>query len=1150
MTLVKNVAGVIGKVFIFLGVFAALFFAQKAFAATLALSPTSSSTGSGQQFTVQIILNTTGQNVDGVDIFSLHYNPSFLQVVDSNTGLAGIQIAPGSSLPVTLINAADNSAGTIQFSQTASGGTTFNGTGTIATITFLANNLGTSPVTFDFTPGSTSDTNVAAGGSDLLTAVTNGSYTVTAAADTTPPSSSITAPSNGATVSGTTVSVTASASDNVGIAGVQFLLDGANLGAEDTSTPYSVTWNTTTTTNGSHTLTARARDTSNNLTTSTGVSVTVNNADSTAPSVPGGVVATAQSSTQIQVSWNASTDNVAVTGYRVYRCQGASCTATVEVANITSGLTHQSSGLTASTVYGFRVRAYDAATNLSGFSTSVYATTQATPNQAPVGNFDEIRLSDGVARGWSYDPDASSTSNQVSLYIDGPSGSGTLLSTFATNTLRSDVNTAFGITGNHGFEYTIPAQYRNGVQHTIYTYGLDTSTSSTTHLTGSPLNFTLNVADTTAPTVLVTAPSNGANVSGTSTTVSATANDNVGVVGVQFLLDGNNLGAEDTSSPFSITWNTTTASNGSHNITARARDAAGNQTTSSQISVTVNNVSADTTPPSAPTNLSANVQSATQINLSWTASTDNVGVTGYRVEQCSGASCNNFTEIGTPTSTSFNNTGLIGLTTYRYRVRASDAAANLSSYSSIINATTQAPPDTTAPTVSITSPTNGTTISGTTSINATANDNIGVVGVQFRRGTVNLGAEDTNAPYAFSWDTTVVSNGSYALTAIARDAANNLTTSSIVNVTVNNVTAPPTDTTPPSVPTNLNASAASSSVINLSWSPSTDNVGVVGYRVYRSGTQIASAITATVYQDTGLAAQTSYSYTVLSYDAANNQSSQSSSAQATTQATGGVPPPPPPGPPPPPPPGGTPTPRPDQYPSGTIFKYPNDPTVYLKEGTVVRPITDWTVYLNQVPPTRHILEIPPTVVFERGANLGLRNGTLVRFINDPTVFLIAAGQKRPFSSEAEFRDNQYRFDQVYTINDPNLINQIQTTTDPFLRPIGTLFKYANNPTVYFLNSARLKRPFTTYTMFTLWIDNPKNIITVPDSETYQTGAIVTLPNGILVKGSAQTIYLSDTDRLRPFVNPTLFNAMGFRFDQVITIPDADINLHPIGTNME
>lgn len=96
----------------------------------------------------------------------------------------------------------------------------------------------------------------------------------TVVTDTTAPIVSLSSPIG--TVSGT-VSVTASASDNVGVAGVQFKLNGANLGVEDTSAPYATTWNTTTSINGTYTLTATARDTSGNTTTSAGVVVTVNN---------------------------------------------------------------------------------------------------------------------------------------------------------------------------------------------------------------------------------------------------------------------------------------------------------------------------------------------------------------------------------------------------------------------------------------------------------------------------------------------------------------------------------------------------------------------------------------------------------------------------------------------------------------------------------------------------------------------------------------------------------------------------------------------------------------------------------------------------------------------------------------------------------
>ena len=94
--------------------------------------------------------------------------------------------------------------------------------------------------------------------------------------------------------------------------------------------------------------------------------------------------------------------------------------------------------------------------------------------------------------------------------------------------------------------------------------------------------------DTTPPTVAITAPTAGAKVAGT-VTVSAGASDNVGVVGVQFKLDGANLGAEVTTAPYSVSWNTTTAVNSTHTLTAVARDAAGTTATSAPVSVTVSN---------------------------------------------------------------------------------------------------------------------------------------------------------------------------------------------------------------------------------------------------------------------------------------------------------------------------------------------------------------------------------------------------------------------------------------------------------------------------------------------------------------------------------------------------------------------------------
>jgi hypothetical protein len=111
-----------------------------------------------------------------------------------------------------------------------------------------------------------------------------GSTSKPAIVDTTPPTVSITSPTPAATVSGT-ITVTANASDKVPVASVQFQVDGSNFGALDASAPYSASLNTGTLTNGKHSLTAVAIDTAGNKATSSAVSVTVNNADTTPPSV-------------------------------------------------------------------------------------------------------------------------------------------------------------------------------------------------------------------------------------------------------------------------------------------------------------------------------------------------------------------------------------------------------------------------------------------------------------------------------------------------------------------------------------------------------------------------------------------------------------------------------------------------------------------------------------------------------------------------------------------------------------------------------------------------------------------------------------------------------------------------------------------------
>ena len=270
----------------------------------------------------------------------------------------------------------------------------------------------------------------------------------------------------------------------------------------------------------------------------------------------------------------------------------------------------------------------------------------------------------------------------------------------------------------------------------------------------------------------------------------------------------------------------------------------------------------DTTSPSKPANLTATPTSTSQINLAWDASADDVGVAGYKVFR-------NGNQIATPTGTSYNDTGLTADTTYDYTVSATDAAGNDSPKSDVVSAKTNAPaPDTTAPTVSLTAPANGATVSGTINVTATASDNVAVVGVQFLLDGNNLGAEDTTAPYSVSWNTSTATNGAHVLTARARDAADNSTTSAARNVTV-----AAADTSGPTVaitsPTN-NAQVVD--IVNVTASAS-DNVGVAGVQFLvdgvNSGVEDTTAPYVLAWDSRGVA-NGAHSLTARARDAAGN----------------------------------------------------------------------------------------------------------------------------------------------------------------------------------------------------------------------------------------------------------------------------------------
>ena len=277
----------------------------------------------------------------------------------------------------------------------------------------------------------------------------------------------------------------------------------------------------------------------------------------------------------------------------------------------------------------------------------------------------------------------------------------------------------------------------------------------------------------------------------------------------------------------------------------------------------------DVTPPSVPTNLIASGTTQTTTILSWNASTDNIGVTGYDVYQ-------DGSFIVNVNSTNYQVSGLNPSTGYSFYVTARDAAGNTSGASNTVNVTTLDPPDTEDPTAPTNLMANNTT-SFTADLSWSAStDNVGVTGYDIYQDggfIANVAGTTYNV-------TGLNPSTSYAFYVIARDAAGN---SSLQSNTVNVTTEAFVDTEAPTAPTGLSASNTTETTTDLSWNASSDNVGVTGYDIYQDGGFIAN-VSGTSYQVSGLGASTSYAFYVIARDAAGNSSTASSTINETTLA--------------------------------------------------------------------------------------------------------------------------------------------------------------------------------------------------------------------------------------------------------------------------
>jgi hypothetical protein len=264
----------------------------------------------------------------------------------------------------------------------------------------------------------------------------------------------------------------------------------------------------------------------------------------------------------------------------------------------------------------------------------------------------------------------------------------------------------------------------------------------------------------------MTAPASGALLSGTAVSLTATASDNVGISQVDFYRDSNVLLGTDNTSPYGISWNSTSTTSGAHTIFAVVMDTAGNTKTSTAVSVTVDNTG-PTASLSAPAN-GAFVMGT--LTISATA-TDNVAVA--KVEFYRDSNVLLSTDTTSPYSLSWNSTTVTSGAHTLYAI-AQDTVGNRTTSASISITV-----DNTAPTVAITSPANGAqpTRNTTVNINANASDNIGVVRVELYVNNI-LKCTDTAAAYTCAW---LVPNqrATFSLKATAYDAAGKTATHTI-----------------------------------------------------------------------------------------------------------------------------------------------------------------------------------------------------------------------------------------------------------------------------------------------------------------------------------------------------------------------------------
>jgi chitodextrinase len=650
------------------------------------------------------------------------------------------------------------------------------------------------------------------------------------------------------------------------------------------------------------------------------------------PTVPTGLAAANVTATGLSLSWSAATEpgGTGVAGYYLYR-NGT------RIATVTS-TAYADSGLQGSSAYSYQLAAFDNATpaNVSALSSPLTVTTAAPVPTAPTGLAAANLSVTGLSLSWTASTEVGGTgiggyyiyrngtrigSSATTTYVDAgllgstrysyqvaafdkastpnvsalsaalsvttpapvptvPTGLSAASITASTVSLSWSASSEVGGSGIGGYYV-----YRNGTRvgtasgTTYVDSGLTGASNYSYQVAAFDKASTPNVSalsaalavTTAAPVPTVPIGLAASNIAATTATLNWTASTEAGGPGIAGYYVYRNGALVGTTAA------TTFADSGLTPVTSYSYQvAAFDKAATPAVSALSTALSVTTTVilPTVPSGLAASSVTTTTLTLSWTASTDvgGSGLAGYSVYR-------NGIKIATTSSPSYNDTGLTGSTTYSYQVAAYDSATppNASALSSALSVTTAAP----IPTVP-TGLSAGAVQTTSVALSWSASSEVGgpgIGGYYVYRNGARIGSASSTA-YT---DTGLQGSTPYSYQVAAFDKAATPNVSALSGALAVTTAAPV-----PSVPTGLIASAITATGVTLSWNASTEvgGPGIAGYQVYRNGTSVGTP-SATSFTDSSLAGATTYSYRVAAVDKATppNASALSSAVSVTTSGS-------------------------------------------------------------------------------------------------------------------------------------------------------------------------------------------------------------------------------------------------------------------------